>query len=119
MAKSHSKVLVLAVAFTLVFFVGLPKAIFAHPATSATAQAQEPQEGPNQPNQEVQDLSDRTEDLSIDLDVEELDGPNNDVDDKDVANVDDEDVSNVDAKERVEDQQGDQHEDAPVPPTGS
>jgi hypothetical protein len=128
MQVSRSKTLVLVVAFALVFFVGLPKGLFAHPA-AAKAALTFAQQGSQDDNKQQDDANKKDENQDLNDDRQE--GPNDELnDDKDMdqqegLNQDQQgEVQEMDGahhdgdfdEDRVEDQQQDQHEDAEVPP---
>ena len=133
MTVSRSKTLVLVVAFALVFFVGLPKGLFAHPA-AAKAALVSPQQGSHDDNKQEDDANKKDENQDLNDDRQE--GPNDELnDDKDMdqkeganeeKNVQEMDGANHDGnfqdgdvnEDRVEDQKQDQHDDAEVPPPG-
>jgi len=119
--KSNSKFLVLAIAFALMLFVGVPKRLLAHPA----AQAQQgPKEGPdlNSERDEGPNLDDREgindeRDEDRDMDKEDVDN--------DAAGVHNDGAFHDGAfhdgdfnEDRIEDQKEDMHEDVPEPPVG-
>lgn len=135
MQVSRSKMFVLFVAFALVFFVGLPKALFAHPAAAKATlafaqqggQDDNKQQGDANKKDENQDLNDDrqegpNDELNDDKDMDQQEGLNQEqgkesaVQEMDGAdhngNFQDGDVN----EDRVEDQQQDQHEDADAPP---
>jgi Sec-independent protein translocase protein TatA len=105
MTVSRSKMLVLVVAFALVFFVGLPKRLFAHPA-AAKATLAFAQQGSQDDNKQQEDANKKDE--NQDLNDDRQDGPNDELNNEmDGAHHD----GSLD-EDRVEDQQQDQHEDA-------
>jgi hypothetical protein len=125
MSVSRSKTVVLVVAFALVFFVGLPKGLFAHPA-AAKATLAFAQQGSQDDNKQQEDANKKDENQDLNDDRQE--GPNDelnndkDMDEKEGLNQEQEGtVQEMDGahhdgsldEDRVEDQQQDQHEDAP------
>jgi hypothetical protein len=126
MAVSRSKNLVLVVAFALVFFVGLPKRLFAH-AAAAKATLTFAQQGGQDDNKQQDDANKKDE--NQDLNDDRSEGPNGELNnDKDLdqqeSNMQEMDGAHHDGnfhdgdfdEDRVEDQKQDQHEDAEVPP---
>jgi hypothetical protein len=139
MAKSSSKVLILATAFALILFIGPSKPILAHPAVPMILQQGQgdqnnqkddgTKQGGNQdlnddrqdgPNENVQEglTEDRNDDLKMDQ-KEGLDqNQASEVQEMNGAQNDGNlHESNID-EDRVQDQQQDQHENTPETPSG-
>ncbi len=103
MRKPFSKSLVLAMAFALALFVGIPKLMFAHPATPLVLQ--------DDPKVENQDLNLEANEGALNA----LAGPDGAFHDGTNNNI--VDIAVIEA-ERAADQVQDQVEDVPVLPPG-
>src|SRR6267143_913996 len=105
MTVSRSKSFVLVVAFALVFFVGVPKALFAHPAAAKTALAFA-QQGGQDDNKQQGDANKKDENQDLNDDRQE--GPNDEL--NDAKDMDQKEGQNEEKERNVQEMDGAHHD---------